>query len=250
MSRIALLVSAGRNPVSGSPRACRNDAVALELARSLGGDLTLLHAGDPDNPGLTDYLAYGAAAVDVLPIGPGADILPALAQRLAGFDLILCGSRAETGEESGMLPYLLAETLALPVVGQALSLVIDGTEAEITQFLPKGARRRVRVVLPAVVCVHPLAPMTPRYAQARKISGRIVRLPAPDAAAMAECWRVEPAAKRPVRLRAQRKEAGHNRMLSAIAPAAKGGEILREGSAAEKAQAILTYLRRHRLTER
>jgi electron transfer flavoprotein beta subunit len=248
MIRIALLVSAGRNPVSGAPRASRNDAVALELARCLPGDVTVLHAGNPGNPGLTDYLAYGAAAVEVLPAAPGADIVPALAECLAGFDLILCGSRAEDGEESGMLPYLMAEALALPLVAQALSLTIANEQAEITQFLPKGARRKVGVALPAVVAVHPLAPATPRYAHARKVAGRIVSLPAPEAAATAGSWKIEAATRAPIKLRAQRKEAGHSRMLSAIAPAAKGGEILSEGGAAEKAQAILAYLRRHRLT--
>lgn len=250
MTRIALLVSAGRNPVSGAPRAGRNDAIALEVARALPGELTVLHAGDPGNPALADYLAYGAAAIEVLPMPAGTDIAPALAERLAGFDLILCGSRAEDGEESGLLPYLLAEKLDFPLVGQALTLAVTGREVEITQFLPKGARRKVGVTLPAIVSIHPMAPATPRYAHARKMAGKIVSLPAPsqNTATVTE-WRVEPASRAPVKLRAQKKEAGHNRMLSAIAPAAKGGEVLSEGSPAEKAQAILAYLRRHRLTE-
>lgn len=248
MTRIALLVSAGRNPVSGAPRAARCDAVALEIARKLPGELTVLHAGDPGNPALADYLAYGAASVEVLPLPSGAEIAPALADRLAGFDLILCGSRAEDGEESGLLPYLLAERLNLPLVPQALSLDLQGGAAEITQFLPKGARRKVQVDLPAVVCIHPMAPALPRYAHARKVAGRIVPLAAPSVSTE-ERWHVEPASRAPLKLRAQKKEAGHNRMLSAIAPVAKGGEVLSEGSPAEKAQAILAYLRRHRLTE-
>ena len=55
--RASLLVSVGRNPISGAPRACRNDVAALEIARGLPGDLTVLHAGDAGNPGLADYLA-------------------------------------------------------------------------------------------------------------------------------------------------------------------------------------------------
>lgn len=247
--RIALLVSSGRNPVSGAPRACRNDVAALAIARTLSEDLTVLHAGDPGDPGLADYLAYGAAAVEVLPMSKQSDIVPALAARLAGFDLILCGSRAEDGEESGMLPYLLAEKLAVPLAGQALAVTLRPGQAEVTQFLPRGARRLVEVALPAVLCVHPMAPVTPRYAHARRLSGKIVALPAPPPAEIKVSWQVEPASRAPVKLKAQRKEAGHNRMLSAIAPAAKGGEILLEGGPAEKAQAVLAYLRRHRLTE-
>jgi electron transfer flavoprotein beta subunit len=246
--RVSLLVSVGRNPVSGAPRACRNDVAALEIARSLPGDLTVLHAGDAANPGLRDYLAYGAATVEVVPATAESDIAAALAGQLAQADLILCGSRAEDGEESGMLPYLVAERLKIPLVSQALSLTIIGEEAEITQFLPKGARRLVRVKLPAMVCVHPMAPVQPRYAFARKQAGKVVALAA-TAETLVSPWQTQTATRAPIKFKAHKKEAGHSRMLSAIAPTSKGGEVLTEGSSAEKAQAILAYLRRHRLTD-
>jgi len=246
--RLSLLVSVGRNPVSGAPRACRNDVAALEIARSLPGDLTVLHAGRADNPGLTDYLAHGAGKIEVVPAKAESDIIAALADRLAGSDLILCGSRAEDGEESGMLPYLVAERLKLPLVGQVLSLSVIGDQAEITQFLPKGARRLVRVALPAVICIHPMAPVQPRYAFARKQAGKIVEL-APAAGSLTSPWRTEPATRAPIKFKAHKKEAGHSRMHSAIAPASKSGEVLIEGNNAEKAQAILAYLRKYRLTD-
>jgi electron transfer flavoprotein beta subunit len=247
--RLSLLVSVGRNPVSGAPRACRNDVAALEIAQSLPGELTVLHAGKADNPGLADYLAYGAAKIEVVPATATSDIITALAEKLSGSDLILCGSRAEDGEESGMLPYLVAEKLKLPLVGQVLSLTVIGDQAEITQFLPKGARRLVRVTLPAMICIHPMAPVQPRYAFARKRLGKIVEL-APAAGSLASPWTVEPATKTPIKLKAHKKEAGHSRMQSAIAPAAKSGEVLIEGNDAAKAQAILAYLRKYRLTDR
>lgn len=246
--RLSVLVSLGRNPVSGAPRACRNDVAALEIARSLPGSLTVLHAGDARNPGLPDYLAQGADQIEVVPANAQSDIVSALADRLAGTNLILCGSRAEDGEESGMLPYLVADRLKLPVVGGVLSLTVIGDHVEITQFLPKGARRRVRVALPAVLCIHPMAPVQPRYAFARKRAGKIVEL-APAAGSLTSPWRTEPATRAPIKFKAHKKEAGHSRMNSAIAPASRGGEVLIEGNNAEKAQAILAYLRRHRLTD-
>lgn len=247
--RVSLLVSVGRNPVSGKPRAGRNDVAALDMARSLSGELTLLHAGNASNPGLSDYLAYGADKIEVIPAAPGSDVVAALADQLAGADLILCGTRAEDGEESGMLPYLVAERLKRPLVGQAGAVTVIGDHVEITQFLPRGARRLVRVALPAVVTIHPRAPSTPRYAFARKQAGKIVEL-APAAGMLASPWQIAPATRAPIKFKAHKKEAGHSRMQSAIAPVSKGGEVLIEGSAAEKAQAILDYLRRHRLTDR
>lgn len=246
--RVSLLVSVGRNPVSGAPRACRNDVAALDIARSLPGALTLLHAGDIGNPGLADYLAYGADRLDVIPAAPGSDIAAALADRLGETKLILCGSRAEDGEESGMLPYLVAERLKWPVIGQAVSLTIIGDHLEITQLLPRGARRLVRVALPAVVAIHPRAPVKPRYAFARKLAGKIVELAAATET-QASPWHIEPATRAPNKFKAHKKEAGHSRMQSAIAPVSKSGEVLTGGSPAEKAQAILAYLRRHRLTD-
>ena len=63
IERIAVLVSVGRHPVSGAPRYSRNDALALDLGRTLAGRhharLDVLHAGDPADPALAEYLALG-----------------------------------------------------------------------------------------------------------------------------------------------------------------------------------------------
>lgn len=248
--RIAVLVSIGRNPVSGAARPDRNDLLALEVARNAGAQITVFHAGDPGEPALADYLAYSAAPLEVIPVSRDADILPALEERLQGFHLILTGSRTEGGEASGMLPYRLAKRLGLPIVAQALDLAVAEGQAEITQFLPKGQRRRVTVRLPAVIAVHPMAPLTPRYSHLRRVSGQLVTLPPPAATEAAPTgWRTEPAAKKPVVLKAMEKKSGHARMASAIASESKGGVIVTDGTPAEKAQAILAYLRSHRLIE-
>ena len=248
--RIAVLASIGRNPVSGVARPNRDDLLALEIGRRSGGDVAVYHAGNPADPVLGDYLAYGADSIDVVPVSVGQDPVMALAERLVGFDLILAGSRSEGGEGSGVLPYLLAKRLGRPIVAQALAVTIGDGSAEITQFLPKGRRRCVRVKLPALVVVHPMAPVVPRYAHARKRAGTINSLPAARTIdPVSTAWRNEPAVKKPVKFKAAETKAGHSRMLSAIATESKGGTIVRNGTAAEKAQAILAYLREHRLID-
>ena len=250
MSRILVLAALGRNPVSGAARPNRNDLLALELARELGGELSVLHAGKGEDDALRDYLAHGAPALDILPLGEGQDVAQALAGAATGYDLILAGTRAEGGEGSGMVPYLLAEQLGLPIVAQALEVTIADGHASITQGLAKGQRRHVRVALPAVVVVHPNAARAPRYAFARRAAGNLHHHPA-AATAPAEVspWRTERAGKRPIRFKAAETKAGHARMLSAIVTEAKGGAVVATGTAADKAQAILDYLRTHKLID-
>lgn len=248
LEHIAVLVSAGRHPVSGEPRYCRNDGLALALARNLAdaseASLDVLHAGDAENPALADYLALGAGQIRVTPAS--SDIVPALAAQLGNADLIVTGSRAESGEDSGLLPYLLATALNRPVIANALAIETTAKGIEVLQFLPKGKRRRVEVSLPAVIAVHPLANAELRYAHARQAAGTIARAPSSASAAVADTRKIEPARK-PVKLKARENKAGHARMLSAIASESKGGAVVIDGNHVEKAQVVLAYLREHRL---
>lgn len=99
LQRIAVLVSVGRHPVSGTARYSRNDAAALELGRQLAerhrAQLDVVHAGDPANQALAEYLALGAREVEVLACRDGDDAAHALAARVEGYDLVLTGTRAE-----------------------------------------------------------------------------------------------------------------------------------------------------------
>jgi electron transfer flavoprotein beta subunit len=254
LERIAVLVSVGRHPVSGTPRYSRNDAAALEIGRRLaeahGAQFEVLHAGDPHDPVLDDYLALGAPGVEVLACAAGSDAVPALAARLAGYDLVLTGTCAEGGFDSGMLPYTLAHALGYPLVGAAVELNCEGGRARVRQFLPKGVRRGVEVQLPALVAVHPLAAAVPRYAYARIGAGRIASRPG-NAAPSAEAaqWTLSAATRRPVRLAAAERRSGHARMLSATTTESRGGSVVNEGSSVEKAQAVLDYLREHQLID-
>lgn len=248
----AVLVSAGRHPVSGIARPCRGDAVALGLARSLADEgLRVVHAGAPDEPALQDYLALGAGAIEVLSMTPGADPLTPLTDLLAGVDLIVTGSRAELGAASGLLPYALAQALRRPIVSNVLTAELDGDEVVVRQFLPKGRRRRIAAPLPAILAVHPLAPFELRYAYARRLAGRIDATPSDCLASpgTSQHWFVEQVKRRPVRLKAAEKRSGHARMLSATVSEAKGGAVAIEGSCVDKAQVMLSFLREHRLVD-
>jgi electron transfer flavoprotein beta subunit len=254
LERIAVLVSVGRHPVSGVARYSRNDAAALEtglaLAKEHGATLDVLHAGDPANPALEDYLALGAPRVEVLTCLADGDAVAALTVRVQGYDLVLTGTCAEGAYDSGMLPYQLADALGYPLLGSAVDASVAGGKVTVRQFLPKGVRRRVQASLPAVVAVHPLAAVTPHYAYARLRAGSIdTQHVPPREHADAAQWTVAAAQHKPVRLAAAEKRSGHARMLSATTTESRGGSVVIEGTSVEKAQVILGYLREHQLID-
>jgi electron transfer flavoprotein beta subunit len=251
----AVLISAGRHPFTGAPRACRGDAVALALGQRLVGDaLRIIHAGAIDEPALKDYLALGAGTIEVVAAPNGQDTVNVLSDLLKDVDVVLTGSRAESGAGSGLFPYALAKALGRPMAANVLDVEIEGAEARIRQFLPKGRRRGVAVSLPAILAVHPLTQVGLGYAYARRLSGRIVAVsPAIDgklgAGARGEPWRVEQTSRRPVRLKAEEKRSAHERMRAAVVSEAKGGVVAFEGTSVDKAQVVLNYLRNHRLID-
>ena len=142
-SGVTVLVSTSSHPLSGRPCTSRNDTLALEIARQLAGDSPrTLHVGDPRDAALPDYLAFGARSVEVLPGAPGTDIVAALAEHVRSANLILCGTRAQSGEASGMLPYLLGAALKRPILADVLEIELVGDSVRATQFLPKGRDRK------------------------------------------------------------------------------------------------------------
>ncbi|MDR5857041.1 electron transfer flavoprotein subunit beta/FixA family protein [Caballeronia sp. LZ062] len=250
--KIAVLVSVGCHPVSGVARYSRNDAaaltIALDIARQHGAQLDVLHAGDLASLALAEYLALGAQRVEVL--NTDGDACAALAQRIAGYDLVMTGTRAEGAFDSGTLPYKLANALNIALVGSAVDVSVTSEGVDVRQFMPKGLRRRVRVQLPALVAVHPLANAAPRYAYARMREGHVVPVAAhAPVDNERKAWTLGPIAAKPKRLAAPEKRSGHARMLSATTTESRGGSVVIEGSSVEKAQVILAYLREHRLVD-
>jgi N,N-dimethylglycine/sarcosine catabolism electron transfer flavoprotein subunit beta len=252
--KAAVLISAGRHPATGVPRAARGDVAAMALGRRLFGDgLRVVHAGAADEPALEDYLALCAGTIEVVALPDGGDPVAALAGVLKDVDLVLTGTRAESGAGSGLFPYALAKALGRPMVANVLEAEIEGAEARIRQFLPKGSRRLVAVSLPAVLAVHPLAKTGLGYAYASRVSGRIIAaspaIAGKGANVPALPWTVEQAARQPVRLKVEEKRPAHERMRAATVSETKGGVVASQGSAVDKAQLVLNYLRTNRLIE-
>jgi electron transfer flavoprotein beta subunit len=258
---IAVLVSVGRHPLTGRTRRADQDARAYELALSIAGARTaLLHAGQNDAENelaLRGYLGMVGASetgentadqLAVIEQATGADVLPALVNALRELspELVLCGMRAETGEGSGMLPYLLAEWLGWPIVSGVAQVesVSDGV-ATLLQALPRGQRRRLSVRLPAIVTVDSAAPgaRASAFGPARR-GGLAVSAAAsmPDEARAG--WLTTPARKRPRRLKIITASSARDRFkAAALKTQGGGGKVLTGFSPEIGAEAIQALLK-------
>ncbi|WP_438282884.1 electron transfer flavoprotein subunit beta [Pseudomonas alabamensis] len=247
-TKVISLVSIGSHPGSGRARRAEQDARAVELGLQLAGDaLQVVHAGDPREEALRGYLGMGLDHLDVLEQPVGADVLNVLIDYLreAGAQLVLTGSQAETGEGSGMLPFLLAERLGWPlVVGLAEVESIENGTAQVLQALPRGQRRRLKVRLPVLATVDTAAPK-PRqsaFGPARRgvLAARSAAIVEDDLLAEAE---LQPAKPRPKRLKVIKAKSGADRMKAATAKASGGGgKVLKDASPTEAADAIMKLL--------
>ncbi len=176
MLRAAVLLSVGRHPASGRERRAPLDARALELALRLpAAEVHAVHAGDPTQTALRDYLGMGLARLTVLAMPPGRDPVAPLMAHLATLapDVIFAGSRAEGGEDSGMLPYLVAQGLGCAVVADVAEFTVAEGRARLTQALPRGRRRLVEARFPVVAIVDAAAPQPRQVAFARARRGII-----------------------------------------------------------------------------
>lgn len=225
--RIAVLLSLGHHPVSGRAGAARLDAQAIALANSLGGEILALHAG-PDDPALADYLGHGLSRLTLLEQPAGADPVPALVTALAAFapDLILAGRRSQGGEETGMVPYLLARALNRPIMADAAGIAMEAGHLVVEQTLPRGARRRVELSLPAVVTVHPAAPPALPFTHGALRRGTITRQAVTAPSLMPATAEERPYRRRPRLMTATTAATGKGRLLVNPAPADAAREIL------------------------
>lgn len=242
--RIAVLLSLGHHPVSGRPCAARGDAQAIALALGLGGEIAGLHAG-PGEAAIGDYLGHGLHRVTVLEQPAQADPVPALAAALKALspDLILAGRRSQGGDETGLVPYLLARALNRPIVADAASVKRTGDRLVIEQALPRGARRQVILPLPALVTVHPAAPPPLPFTHGAARRGTIERRPAAVAPVIPEALDERPYRKRPKLIGGNAGASAADRLKAATEVAGGGGKLLIQPDPAQAAQEILAFLK-------
>lgn len=246
---ISVLVSVGKHPGSGRARRAEQDARAVEMGLSLAPQgLEVIHAGNPEEASLRAYAGMGLPRLRIIQQETNADVVPALSQYLKGEtpDILLTGVRAESGESSGMVPYLLGEALGWPVVtGIAEILRIDNGQAEVLQALPRGQRRLLKVSLPFVASVD-MAATAPRQSAfgpaSRAELAALSGIPSVSDEVMAD-WEEAPARKRPKRLKVVKAKTAAERFKAATAKSSgDGGKVLRDRPASEMAQAVFDLL--------
>jgi electron transfer flavoprotein beta subunit len=241
---IAVLLSVGRHPASGRSRRAEIDARALELALNLGGRIHAIHAGDPDEQALREYLGMGLKTLSVLRQPAGCDVVPALARHLALIrpSLILAGAAAVQGPGSGMLPYLLARQLDLPLLPAVAGLALNGGLLDALQALPRGQRRQLRADLPAIATIDRAAP-APRqsaYAKARRGTIDVIDMAVGPRDPVGA--REVAARPRPRRLKVMTGASAAERLRAATEMQAGRGKLMINPSADEAAKAIMDYL--------
>src|SRR3954467_3431158 len=252
MVEIAVLLSVGSHPASGRARRAALDAQALELALRLleAGHATrihALHAGNPAEPALRDYLGMGLDRLEVLETAaaPGADPVPALAARLRELApaLILTGAVAEGGEDSGMVPYLIAQALNRTLVPDIVGIDLTDAEAALTQALPRGQRCLVTAIPPLVATLHSSAPAARQSAFARARRGTIDarQVTARQNEILAECT-VRPWRAPPNLMRVQRGGSALDRMKAATETKTGQGRLMVQPTPDEAASAIYDCL--------
>lgn len=246
--RIVSLISIGKHPQSGRERRADQDARAVELGLALSKDnLTVLHVGDAEQAALRQYAGMGLDEIQVLATPSQADALVPLTDYMQEHapTIILTGVRAESGESSGMVPYLLAEKLGWPMVPRIADIVsINDGMAEVLQALPRGQRRVIKVALPFIASVDTAAPEARQSAfgpaSRAALTTQTCAVETDDVAVM---WTEAPARKRPKRLKIIKAKTAAERFKAATAkPQGESGKVLIKESDQEKAQEIFNLL--------
>ena len=240
-----VLLSDARHPVSGRPAPAATELQAVALARTLADEVNGLHAG-PDAEAARGALGHGLTRLEHRRLTAGDDPLPSLVAAIgtAPPDLVLAGPRAGAGAQTGLLPYRLAEALGWPIVADAVSLAVADGVLEVIQALPKGARRRWRVRLPAVITVHPAAPAAASFALGAARKGQVVETPGLPARIDGPPVAERPYRPRPRLIASTAAGAGAAERLKAATQAAgPGGQVMIDPTPEAAARAILDHLR-------
>jgi electron transfer flavoprotein beta subunit len=242
------LISVGRHPQSGRPRRAEQDARAVELGIKLAGEqLEVVHAGSSDEPVLRQYAGMGLPSVTVLEQDGVVDASDSILNYLkqSKVDIVLAGVRAESGESSGMVPYLLAEKMGWPMVARVADITeIKDGQAVVLLALPRGQRRQVTVKLPFIATIDNAA-QAPR--QTAYGPGLRAKLDGKAGSSLVDdvriSWEENPAKARPKRLKVVKAKTAADRFKAATAkPQGGAGKVMKNESVEEKAQAIFDLL--------
>lgn len=246
--RVTALISVGQHPESGRARRAEQDARAVEMGMTLSPTgLEVLHAGNPEDQALRSYAGMGLSTLRVLSIAEQGDAAAVLSHYLKQQtpQVILTGGRAERGESSGMLPFLLAESLGIPLVAGVAQIVsLNDSEAEVLQALPRGQRRKLRVSVPFIASID-MAATAPRQsaygpASRAKIASEQGLAVVDDALSD---WETSPARKRPKRMKKVKAKTAADRFKAATAKSqSDGGKVLKNQPVSEMAQAVFDLL--------
>jgi electron transfer flavoprotein beta subunit len=223
-----ILLSAGIHPRSGASMPVPAELQAIALAHRLGCNVTGLHAG-PSGANVADCLGHGLARIIHLQIAENDDPLASLVAEitLQKPDIVLAGRRSQGGADSGLLPYSLAHACGMPIAADAVGLEAGGA---VVQALPRGAKRRLVLRLPAVITVHDAAPPALPFVHKQRLDGKIIEKPGIAARAPAFLYEDRPYRRRP-------KIIGDS-----SAPKSAAGKLIIHPTPEEAAAAILDYL--------
>ena len=233
---VIVLLSLGRHPVSGRARRAERDARALTMALGSGLPVIGLHAGAP-HEALRDYLGMGLKRLLRLDVPDGGDPVSALAAFISSATvrprLVLAGSIAEAGAASGMVPYLVAEALGLPLAPGVASLRTNQDGFEFVQALPRGGRRSLHGTNGIVATVDLQGPRPRQVARGPALRGTMQRASVTATQSipllLPEVSQAHPARARPKRIGPTAAQAadGERRLLIDPTPREAAQEILK-----------------------
>lgn len=218
------------------------DLKAIALAKQISRQITYLHVGEASTA-VEEYLGYDLGEIKVI---ESQNIQAAIEQFLADnpTSVVVMGQRSLAGSGSGMLPYQLAKSLDYPV----LANVLEAGNKVVYQYLPAGNRRELAIPNKAIITVHESSPLAVTYSHADRVAGEISVVEQQDVVQEGvDAWSYEPAKTSYKRLSLKSTKSGLERMRSAVEVTSKGGEVVRSGSAQEKAQRILEVLKANNL---
>lgn len=244
---VTVAISLGRHAKSGRPMLSPNDARALAVARSLSDSPTLVHVGEASQKmTLRQYLGLGFASLDLVESDPGQDICGPLAAYLKAnpADLVITGQQGVGQDDTGLVPYVLAKALGLPLIDRVLS-VSDG---QLTQFLPKGRRRVMALQTPAIISVSDKAPLTLEYIARHARNGEIrVLSPASESVSnVYRAWERQPMQPGRKRLSVPSSTKGWARFNQRMGGGGGSGEVF-QGPIEQGATKVLDLLRDKKL---